>query len=83
MIPATAPIKLIKIDSYKNWALIAALVAPNAFASPISFVLSFTATSMMFINPIAAPIRVINAIPIVPFSRNPKFVNSDSAMLSL
>ena len=83
IIPANAPIKLIKMDSNKNCALIDDLVAPKAFDNPISFVRSFTATNIIFINPIAAPIRVIKAMPMVPFSKKPKFVNKLSAILSL
>ena len=82
-IPAKAPIKLINTLSYKNCDRISFRVAPNAFVNPISFVRSFTATSIIFISPIAAPINVINAIPIVPFSKKPRFVKRDCAMLSL
>jgi len=42
------------------------LVAPIAFLIPISLVLSVTETSIIFINPIAAPRRVINPMTVAP-----------------
>ncbi len=83
MIPTTAPIKLMRTDSPRNWNRMSRLVPPSAFTSPISLVRSFTATSMIFIRPIAAPINVMKAMPIVPFSRKPRFFSNVSAILSL
>ncbi|RZM18208.1 MAG: hypothetical protein EOO88_41355 [Pedobacter sp.] len=46
----------------RNCFLTLLLFPPIAFTRPISFVLSATETSMMFISPMADPIRVINPI---------------------
>jgi len=83
VIPAAAPIRLIKTDSYKNCFCISADVQPSAFARPISLVRSFTATSIIFINPMADPINVIKAIPIVPISKKAKLAKKVAATLSL
>ena len=53
----------ISIDSYRNCRLMIDDLAPIAFRIPISFVLSVTDTSIIFINPIAAPNKVM--IPII------------------
>ena len=62
ILPKTAPSKLIMIDSYKNCMRILFFLPPMALTNPISFVLSVTDTSMIFISPTAAPTRVM--IPI-------------------
>ena len=51
--------------SIKNWSKISRFLAPIAFLSPISLVLSETATSMMFIIPIPPTIKDIPAIRVI------------------
>ena len=64
IIPKMAPSKLIIMDSNKNWLRILFRVPPKALMRPTSLVRSLTATSIMFISPMAAPISVIK--PIAP-----------------
>ena len=52
------------IASIINCIIITEFVAPKAFRSPISFVLSVTETSIMFITPIPPTRRLIEAIPV-------------------
>jgi hypothetical protein len=52
MIAINHQIRLIKIDSTKNWMIISHLRAHNAFLIQISFVLSVTDTSIIFITQI-------------------------------
>ena len=59
MMPKIPPNWQIRIASKRNCCLITALLAPIALRIPISVVRSVTDTSMIFINPMAAPNRVI------------------------
>ena len=58
-IPIKPPNKQRKIASNKNWDRIFIFFAPTAFLIPISFVLSVTDTSIMFIIPIPAASNAI------------------------
>ena len=51
-IPIAPPIAESIVDSNINWIKMSLFVAPSAFLKPISFVLSVTDTSIMFITPI-------------------------------
>ena len=62
--PNTAPNKLMITLSNKNCLRTSFLFPPIALIKPTSLVLSLTATNIIFIRPIAAPIKVI--IPIAP-----------------
>lgn len=83
MIPKTAPMRLIKMDSNKNWARMLLLFPPIAFINPISRVRSLTATSIIFIKPIAAPIKVIKPIKAAAVVIEPSALLKTSAMVSL
>ena len=52
------------IASIINCIIITELVAPNALRKPISFVLSVTDTSIIFITPIPPTSKLIEAIPV-------------------
>ena len=82
-IPKKAPIKLMIMLSNKNCSLISFRFPPNAFIRPTSRVRSLTATSIIFIKPIAAPISVIKPIAAAaPCMLLSKLINC-SASLSL
>ena len=62
--PAIPPIEVSTTASVRNWNRMAFFLAPIAFLRPISFVLSVTVTSMMFITPIPPTSKEIPAIQI-------------------
>ena len=66
MIPPLSPIIT---DSIRNCDLIRLEEAPRALRVPISRVRSRTDTSMMFIRPTAAPVRVISPMTIAAIVR--------------
>ena len=61
-IPSNPPNEVKVIDSIRNCNSIFPLVAPIAFLSPISLVLSVTETSIIFMTPIPPTNREIPAI---------------------
>ena len=78
-----APNKLIKVDSKRNCDLIDPRLPPSALINPTSLVRSVTATSMMFISPIAAPINVIKPMAPAAAAMVPSRLMNVSAILSL
>jgi hypothetical protein len=82
-IPNAPPIRQIMTASIKNCFLITEGFAPMAFRIPISRVRSVTETSMMFIKPIEAPIRVIPPMAMPPKTTYFRFSNKVCAIASL
>ena len=70
--PTIPPIEVSTTASVKNWNRMAFFLAPIAFLRPISYVLSVTVTSIMFITPIPPTSKEIPAIQI-----NMAFVDLD------
>ena len=65
MTPITPPTEQTKIASTRNWVKMLENFAPIAFRIPISLVLSFTDTNIMFMTPIP-PTRSDNAVRTYP-----------------
>lgn len=65
-IPKKPPNTHITTLSIKNWFLMVCCVAPMALRTPISRVRSVTLTSIMFINPMAAPSNVMRPMMVAP-----------------
>ena len=85
-IPMTAPKILMQILSNKNCLRTSLFVPPIALIKPTSLVRSLTATSIIFINPMAAPIKVIipmaPAAPLTP-AKNPMNISANLSLLSI
>ena len=86
IIPKMAPKILIKILSNKNWRRTSLFFPPRALINPTSLVRSLTATNIIFINPMAAPIKVIKPIapaaPLMPANK-PINISANLSLLSM
>ena len=81
--PVHPPNCVMTIASPKNCELILFFVAPRAFLVPISRVRSVTLTSMIFINAMEAPSKVMIPMIKAPVVTIPRFSIKLRAILSL